>query len=145
MPSKNSTNKQKIINGIGVGILALVTIILIFIAGFHFGRRERFLPFWPQNLSHNHEQSRQKFGRHGIVGSIESIDQNTVSIKLRNGDSKKVLTDNNTTITKDGMSINFSDLKVGDRVLVLGNPTNNELQARALKVIENYGQNNKRY
>ncbi len=142
MPKNNSINRDKVIKGIAIGTVAALIMILIFIIGIKIGRHGRFLPFWPersfypQNMSHG-----QKVNRHGLVGTIDSVGDKTLIIKPRIGDQKTVFVDDNTAFRQDWASINFSDLKVGQRIIVLGNPRDNAIDARAIRVIENHGKN----
>lgn len=58
-------------------------------------------------------------GRNGVFGSILSIDNNSITVKLADGSSKIVLFSTSTTYANT-TSATESDLKVGDNVAVLG-------------------------
>lgn len=57
--------------------------------------------------------------RNGVFGSILSIDNNSITVKLADGSSKIVLFSTSTTYANTA-SATQSDLKVGDNVAVVG-------------------------
>lgn len=58
-------------------------------------------------------------GRNGFFGSILSIDNNGITVKLQNGSSKIVLFGSNTTYSNT-VSATRADLKTGENVAVFG-------------------------
>ena len=64
------------------------------------------------------------YNGHGAVGAIQTIDlQNqTITLQLGDGTSQTVLVNKDTRIEKSGKRIELSDLKVDDRITVIGSP-----------------------
>ncbi|OGO40607.1 MAG: hypothetical protein A2Z03_04005 [Chloroflexi bacterium RBG_16_56_8] len=77
-------------------------------------------------------------GAHGAVGTIRNIDGQTITLKLRDGSSQTVLFDRETRIEKNRQRLAFSDLKIGDQILVIGSPNDQgEIKARWVRVLDN--------
>lgn len=74
------------------------------------------------------------FGRGGLMGTVESIDGNTLTITTTQGPVKATLSEG-TTITKY-VEATAGDLKVGDQVRVLGDETGSDgVDATAVTII----------
>jgi hypothetical protein len=74
---------------------------------------------------------------HGAVGAIKNIDSQNqiVTLQLRDGTTQVVLVNKDTRIEKSGARITLSDLKVGDRITVIGSPDNQgRITARWIRV-----------
>lgn len=74
---------------------------------------------------------------HGAVGAIQTIDLQTQTITLQLGDgtSQTVLVNKDTRIEKSGKRITLSDLKMGDRITVIGSPDKQgQITARWIRV-----------
>jgi len=74
----------------------------------------------------------------GIMGSILKIDGNTLVIKGEDGAEKSVLLDEKTALRQGPNSIKAQDLKVDDKVTVIGNPDDKgQINAKLIRVFEN--------
>ena len=138
-------NRKAIVAGAIAGILLALIVIGAFFAGAVFEKKknERFFPIWEKRRVFRDYVPGKAEG-HGIIGTIDSIGSNTLVIKDQTNALKTVLVDEQTQIRQGYMPVGFSDLKQSDRVIVLGNPKDDVLQAKAIRVIGNYGENNKR-
>ena len=59
---------------------------------------------------------------HGAIGRIQRIDTQTLTLELPNGTIENVLVNQDTRIERSRKRIPLPDLKVNDRVLVIGSP-----------------------
>lgn len=123
-------DKRNILFGIGIGAILATVILAVFLLGLAVGKRDsRFLPprnFFPRDFNH------------GVMGVIESLGENTLVIREREGGLKTVLVDNMTQIRHGHTPINFSDLKKDEQVIILGEPAAEEeaTRARLIRVME---------
>ncbi len=74
-----------------------------------------------------------------VMGEISSNDSNSITVKMANGSSKIVLFTEKTSINKATQAV-FSDLKVGERVMIFGS-TNTDGSVTAQNVQLNPIQN----
>ena len=81
---------------------------------------------------------RQMFGLvsgHGAAGAIQSIDNQTITLQLRDGTTQTVLVNKDTRIEKSGKRITLQDLKAEDRITVIGSPdSQGHIAARWIRV-----------
>ncbi len=61
---------------------------------------------------------------HGAIGAIQSIDQQTIVLQLRDGSSQTILLNKETRVERNRAKITAANLRVGDRVTVIGSPNN---------------------
>lgn len=59
---------------------------------------------------------------HGAVGSIQSINGQTITLLLSDGTTQNVLVNNQTRIEGNRKRLTLADLKVDERIAVLGSP-----------------------
>lgn len=72
----------------------------------------------------------------GVVGQIIKIASSTIAIKGRGDIEKIVLINSNTTIKSLEKTIQASDLKVDDMVVVIGEPNNSgQISAKLIRVM----------
>lgn len=69
--------------------------------------------------------------RHGVGGSIASIDGTTLTVTARSGGTVTVTTSADTTVTKSTSGA-VSDVHVGDNVVVMGQATGTNVTARGI-------------
>lgn len=67
------------------------------------------------------------------AGEVTAKDGNTITIKRANGLTEKIIITSDTDITKTNQAT-LSDLKVGDKVMVLGKDENDEFSADILHI-----------
>lgn len=127
---------------IGGLILLLLTFELGVMVGF---RGADFSCNMDKNYSRNFggmdfgSPGKERFdGAHGIFGQIIKIDPNSIIIKDVDSSEKVIAINDNVTIKKLKESIKISDLKVDDRIVVIGNPNENgEVEAKLIRWIPN--------
>lgn len=130
-------SRKDMINGLLSGILIAAVLIITFFIGFWVGRNdEAFLPHFPGN-GQPPEFIGRRFNGHGVLGTIDSLGNNTLVVKDRRSDLQTVLTDQNTQVRRGTKVIKFSDLKKRETVIVLGNPNSTEkaIKADIIRVI----------
>lgn len=117
-----------------LGLGALLVLLLVFDAGLAVGtRRAMELRGGPRVDGH----SAPMFGiggfgvtmphgfipdGHGAVGTIQSINLPTITIKTRDGDTEEVVLSDSTTIESATTSMNATNLAVGQQIVAVGNP-----------------------
>ncbi|MGB9911342.1 MAG: hypothetical protein ACPLKP_01915 [Microgenomates group bacterium] len=132
--------RKKILIGIGIGLLMAFLLVLVFLLGFLIGSRQPgFFPFWEKRIVAPREFIPPRFG-HGVVGIIDSIGENSLVVKERNGALKTVLIEENTVLRQNGTEIKFSDFKEGDQVIVIGEPEEKEgvIKAKVVRIITKF-------
>lgn len=134
-------DKRNIIIGIGIGAAIALALLVVFFLGIFIGRREnRFVPF-PNFGRPNMPQDffPRDFG-HGAMGVVESLGENTLVVRDRTGALKTVLVDSKTQIRRGPATINFSDLKKNEQVVVLGEPEEKEgaIKAKLIRVMGSF-------
>jgi hypothetical protein len=73
---------------------------------------------------------------YGAVGSITSINGQNVTLLLLDGTSQTVFVSNQTRIELNRKKLSLPDLKVGDRITVLGSPLDGgNISARLIHVV----------
>lgn len=133
-------NRQPILFGIGVGIGIAIVLLLVFFAGIHVGsNRAGIFPFWERRYHTAGDFISGKFG-HGTIGTIDSIGNNTLVVKDRSEALKTVFIDDKTILRHDGSPIKFSDLKKDEKVIIVGEPQEQEgaIKARVIRIITEF-------
>lgn len=71
----------------------------------------------------------------GISGTISLLDSTAFALKQSNGNAISIIASSATKVTKGQTALHYSDLKIGDRVIVQGAPTpDGEVQAASIQV-----------
>lgn len=65
---------------------------------------------------------RGRMGMNGVAGQITAIQGNTLTLKTQDGKEAKVTVDEQTRIMRDRQPAKLSDFKVGDDIMVRGEP-----------------------
>ena len=72
-----------------------------------------------------------------VRGTVVKVSSSTIEVRTTKGDTKQVMFDAKTAITKAGMKINATELKEGDRVVIEAHESKSMkgmLQAESVKV-----------
>jgi hypothetical protein len=136
------SRNQKILFGFLVGVFAVIILILAFALGVFVGRyNTRFFPLWRRDGFP--EYFPRRFENHGLFGIIQELGNSSFVVKSKNGNIVTVLIDKNTKIKRGFSEIKFSDLKIGEKVIVLGEPQKDEnaIKAVLIRVFEIQGRN----
>ena len=139
----HSKNVRAVIIGIGVLILVLGILRIGISIGEH---RARFAGEFGQNYERNFLGSRGMMGSgyfggmvpggHGATGNILSINLPQIIINGPDNLEKTVLIGTSTVLRQFQQNIAGSQLKVGDFVVVIGNPDNNgQIEAGLIRVM----------
>lgn len=131
--------RRNILVGLAAGVVIALIILLVFFAGVLIGRVQQhrgFWPFWEQRHIYRDFIPRKLDG-HGTIGAIDSLGTNTLVVKDRTGALKTVLVDNETGIRRGRTPIEFSDLKVEEQVVILGEPQEEEgvIKAKIIRTL----------
>ena len=131
--------RRNILVGLAVGVVIALIILVVFFAGVLFGRVQQhrgFWPFWEQRYIYPDFIPRKLDG-YGTIGIIDSLGPNTLVVKDRTGALKTVLVDSEAGIRRGRAPIEFSDLKVGEQVVILGEPQEEEgvIKAKIIRVL----------
>ena len=132
-------------------LIILVVLGFVFMAGVKFGEiKAGYYYGWLENYNRNFAGPREGFFRkgpmmmfgqdffesHGNFGEIIQINNDSFVIKdLKNNAEKLIITNSNTLIKKGFGNLKFSDLKIGDNVVIIGSPNNQgQIEARLIRV-----------
>lgn len=134
---------QKVIAAIG----AVIIVVIIFQAGVMFGfRKAGFAMNWNANYSRGMHDPRFMLspfaGRdtdlrpNGIVGEIVSINLPSIMIKGKTTTEEVVLINPKTIIHKMRNTATTTDLKIGDSIVVIGQPNSDgQINASLIRII----------
>jgi hypothetical protein len=143
---------------IAAGIVGVILIALISFglgAGVGF-RKARFSYAWGENYERNFMpapppgpngmfaefEGRGFRNAHGLAGNIISISENNLIIKDMDGKENTVSVTDKSIIKNRNNDLKLNDLKQGDRVVIIGNPSDNGVVNADLIRIFNSGENN---
>lgn len=125
--------QNKKIKWVMIGLGALAVLLLVFQLGLYVGYRKATFTFrWgdsyhrvfggPKEGFLRNFGGRELINGHGTVGDILSITGQSMVIKGPDNVEKVVSISDSTVIRKGWQNLKFTDLKVGDRVVVIGSP-----------------------
>lgn len=145
-----SENKQKdVLKWIIIGLAGFVVVGLIFGAGmFVGGMKAKFSYRWAESYHKNFAGPKGGFLEdlrgfpagdfiegHGTFGQIIKIEGNTLIVKGRENMEKVVLVTDGTIIKSGRKDIKISDLKVDDRIVIIGSPNEEgQIEARLIRL-----------
>ena len=136
----------------GLTILAIILILGgVFQLGVFVGwQKAGFAGHWERNYSRNFiGEGRPGMGgmmpdflreppmmnAHGLFGSILKLDESSFSLKGQDGAEKVVLIGKDTTFNRFGENLTLKDLKVGDKIVVIGSPNQSgQIEAKFIRV-----------
>jgi hypothetical protein len=141
--------QHDILKWIIVGLLAIVVIVLIFGLGVFVGEKKaKFSYLWAENYHRMFAGPKAGFlgnlkmppfdefiEGHGTFGEIIKIEGNNLVVKGR-GNVEKVIVLTEKTVIKSGREdIKFSDLKIGDMIVIIGSPNDKgQIEAKLIRV-----------
>lgn len=143
-------HESKTVRGIIIGIGVVVLMLLILQAGVNIGeRRARFAGQFGQNFERNFMGPRGGMmgnidfdemmpGGHGAVGEIISINLPQIVVSGPDNLEKTIVIEADTVIRQFQKNITSSGLKIGDFIVVIGNPNDSgQVEARLIRVMPN--------
>jgi len=129
---------------------AVILLLLVFGAGVKVGTlKARYSYKWAENYHKNFAgpkggffgdlkrgfKDRDFIGAHGVSGSIIKIDGSTFIVNGGDNVEKTILVSEKTTITSRRETIKASDLKVDDRVVIIGSPNEQgQIEAKLIRL-----------
>lgn len=140
--------QSKAFKGALFGIGAFIILLLVFQLGVYVGfRKARFSFSWGDNYHQAFGGPRGGFLRdfegkdfisgHGTAGTIAKIDGNNLIIKGQDGVEKIIAITENTSLVKGKTDIKLSDLKVDDRVVIIGSPKDDgSIEAKIIRIFD---------
>lgn len=143
--------QSKIFRTIILSIAGLVVLIFVFGFGVYVGiQRTDFSFKWAEDYHRNFAGPKMGFfgdftnmenqfpNPNGVFGQIININGNTLTVKETDGDNteKTILVGDKTTIIMQRKNIKLFDLKVDDKIVVIGNPNGSgQILAQLIRVI----------
>lgn len=131
----------------GIVLVAVGSFALGFSAGLH---KARFSYRFGENYERNFMKSERQEMRdrimkkvdgklfrsgHGVAGQILSIAEGSIIVSGSEGQENSVITSDTTTIMKGGEKVSLTDLRTGERIVVLGRPSDDgSIQADLIRV-----------
>lgn len=109
--------------GLWIGITATVVAIVVgFFAGMQYQKTQR--PTGGMYFTSQNGGMMRRFGQNGqnfrpVRGQVLSLDTNSMTVKLANGNSQIIVLSGSTQYLKSAQAA-ASDVKTGDRVMVVG-------------------------
>ncbi len=146
----NKFLESKIFKIILASLLGLVIFLLIFCLGMFVGfKKANFSYQWGENYQRNFAGPRGGFmkiitpmpGRdfisgHGIFGPIIDIASSTLVVMGQGEAEKVVAVSEKTVIKRFDQDINFSDLKIDENIVVIGDPNESgQIEAKLIRVM----------
>lgn len=130
---------------------ALIVLLLVFKAGVFVGyKKAQFSYRWGENYHRNFAGPRRGFfedfrrgfsdrgdfiNAHGTFGSVIKVDGNIIVVKDKDDVEKTIVVADNATIRKGRESIKVSDIKVGDKIVIIGSPNEQgQIEAKFIRV-----------
>ncbi|MDD5738428.1 MAG: hypothetical protein PHY72_00660 [Candidatus Pacebacteria bacterium] len=145
-----NTNKifqSSLFKGFLFGLLGFLILVFVFKVGEIVGiKKADFSCRWSNNYHQNFGGPRQGFMQgfgdrdfieaNGVVGQIIQLGTSTISIKGRGDIEKIVVITASTTINSLNQTIQISDLKVDDMLVVIGQGNNQgQIEAKLIRVM----------
>jgi hypothetical protein len=144
--------KHDILKWIIVGLLAIVAIVLVFGLGVFVGEKKaKFSYLWAENYHRMYAGPKAGFLRslrmppfptfdefiegHGTFGEIIKIEGNNLVVKGRGNVEKVIIVTEKTVIKSGREDIKFSDLKIGDVIVIIGSPNDKgQIEAKLIRI-----------
>lgn len=143
--------KSDILKRVIVGLAGFVVLVLIFGVGMKIGElKARFSYRWAESYHKNFGGPRGGFfgdwrgfprgdfiESHGTFGEIIKINDSDLVIKGQGDMEKIILISEKTTVEKGRDTIKKEELKVGDRVVVIGSPNEQgQIEAKLIRIFK---------
>jgi len=140
--------KPEHLNKLLIVLAAIVVLVFVFTLGVFVGHEKgRFSRAWGENYYRNimgpggpgmgmMDFGRPDFNAHGGLGQIIKIDGNNLIIKDQANVEKTILVTDKTIITKNNQNIKITDLKIDDKVVLVGGPNDQgQIEPKLIRVL----------
>lgn len=104
-----------------------------FFAGMKFDTFEKNITVEAMGPNHFQHSMKEMMVDNHAAGEVIAKDGNTITVKRLNGLTEKIIITSDTDITKTNQAT-LNDLKVGDKVMVVGKDENDEFSAEILHI-----------
>ncbi len=142
----NEFFKSNHFNKLLIIIAAVLVLTFVFAAGVFVGQaKERFSNRWEKNYYGNimgpdrrgmMDFDRRGFNGHSGLGQIIKIEGGSLVVKDRGNVEKTILVGEQTSLIKGFESLKMSDLKIDDRIIVIGRPNDQgQIEAKLIRVM----------
>jgi len=143
----NNILESKLFKAIVLSIATVIILVFVFGLGVFIGTKKAEFSFrWaeqyhrnfggPKGGFFNDIAGRQFTDANGVFGEIIKIDDKTLTIKGKDNVEKIVLVGDEATIVFQKKNIKLSELKVGDGVVIIGEPDDSgRIQAKLIRVL----------
>jgi len=146
---KNNILESKLFRAVILIIAGLIILVFVFSLGVFVGMKKADFSFkWADEYHRNFGGPRGGFlgdfmgtnrefaNSNGVFGQIIKIDNGSLTVKDRDNTEKIVLARDKTSIIYQRKNIKLSDLKIGDSIVVIGEPNSNgQIQAELIRVM----------
>lgn len=127
--------QSKLFRGVIVGVGICTIALIIFAGGVAIGgRKALFACKWNENYNRNFGGRAGFFppepppfrghmvGAHGVLGSIVSVLEDSIVVQGKDGIERNIMISDDTNIRRDNAKADRNALKIGDAVMVFGEP-----------------------
>lgn len=124
-------------------LASLIVLLVVFGLGITIGYdRASFASRFDQNYYHNFTPGAglvpsgpAPIGDHGITGSVIDVSTSTISVQDQNNNEHSITIASGTVIRETNNTIQISDIKIGDQIVVIGEPNpQGQVLARFIRV-----------
>jgi hypothetical protein len=144
--------QHDILKWIIVGLISIIVLVLVFGLGVLVGEKKaKFSYLWAENYHRMFAGPKAGFlgslrmppfppfdefiEGHGTFGEIIKIEGNNLVVKGRGNVEKVILMTEKTVIKSGREDIKFSDLKIGDMIVIIGSPNDKgQIEAKLIRV-----------
>ena len=145
--SENNFFESKTFGIILLSVAGVVVLVFVFGLGVFVGSKRADFSFkWAEAYHQNFggptggflgDPKAQEFtSANGVFGQIIKIDNQTLTINGKDNVEKVILIDSKTTIRFQKQNEKLSELKTGENIVVVGDPTSNgEIQAELIRIM----------
>jgi hypothetical protein len=144
--------QHDILKWIIVGLISIIVLVLVFGLGVLVGEKKaKFSYLWAENYHRMFAGPKAGFlgslrmppfppfdefiEGHGTFGEIIKIEGNNLVVKGRGNVEKVILVTEKTVIKSGREDIKFSDLKIGDMIVIIGSPNDKgQIEAKLIRV-----------
>ncbi len=141
--------QSKSLKGLIFGIVIFIILSFVFGLGVFVGTKKADFSFrWADEYHRNFAgpqggffgdfmgSDRQFTNSNGVFGQIIKISEGSITVQGRDNVEKIILVIDKTSIVSQKKNIKLSDLKVGNNVVIIGEPNNNgQIQAELIRVM----------
>lgn len=128
-----------------IGLGAFLVVVIVFLFGMFVGEQKaRFSYRWGENYHRffggprfGVGAPRGFFGGHGAFGEVIKKDSKTLVVRGPDNAEKAIILTDDTVVVKYRQKIKGQEIKIGDRIVVVGEPNKKgQIKARLIRVFD---------